>query len=903
MANIASNINSNIEKVNRITVVSSSGATSAERQGLIFGGYGYSADVSVNDGDGYTITIRVISNDGKYSIKSEDLNPNNEASKNINIGNFTFYDFYLISYEKSKTIDSHILTLTYKDKSIFMDRLYIALLNNEFGSSVNYDANKLPISLNDAGIVTTPTSASFRYSCTEGSIINSANIRRNLRSCYTNTTNFNKTIQGVDWNDKEYKHLQSKAFLSKYNFDRDGSNGAYIAVGREEISEETCTIHETSYSFTDLTSALFHSGVPGIAEFNLSDNAIFRNLRRSYSGTLRDVLNNWGNDFGYKFYYQPQIDFRTKDYSNNTISKVEINEGLKYIDLNSTKTNISNIDDILLNHHLKKVIESYSERATLEGTKKSKVITPMKRAARTFSSSNDSRFVGSAAPMSLSVLPTFLNFSPSNNRTIINGTLMQYDEELRDIYALREYGPEYLGITNYENVFTNVKLVSSLDFLKIFGSEGGDDPVKTLDDYVCYICSYDAAKHEAIKEWEKKVMGDFYGKYFQITNLPNNATSCGVYSNFNIEYTTDPQSQTYPLYEVPYKDLLLNAIPSNSRSITNPIFQVDNPYDHRNSDLFNTFKTTLETVFKDKSIKFINLKEDAAARNALLSCLNPSYTNVINFINSEDITPYIILSPKYVRLNIELQSGVNNNNSITTIGQNQTTSNNDSNKECGKTVCQENLFDILCENNNNSNNNANKVNSGFLGKSSSYLTLSHTDPNTSLNLILPTHSSYQYVIQRNASSVSTIPGANYVFGSPPIKEGNEKYLSSAVNINNPPEVLTQAYSTSGIQDLVVGFDDNGNQTSTSSLKVFHENISKQSNESILEPQISKTLSLTSTYIPVQLQDYVFGSSVLNNVSFSLGENGVNLNLEFSNRPKYLKPRDILFETKKFLYTL
>jgi hypothetical protein len=105
---VATSTNKNIESVGSIKVLSSTSPTVNERSGLIFGGYGYSSDVQANNGEGYSISIKVISKNGKYQISSKDLNATAKGSKNIIVGNFTFYDFYLVSYSIDKEVEIYI---------------------------------------------------------------------------------------------------------------------------------------------------------------------------------------------------------------------------------------------------------------------------------------------------------------------------------------------------------------------------------------------------------------------------------------------------------------------------------------------------------------------------------------------------------------------------------------------------------------------------------------------------------------------------------------------------------------------------------------------------------------------------------------------------------------------------
>ena len=65
----------------------------------------------------------------------------------------------------------------------------------------------------------------------------------------------------------------------------------------------------------------------------------------------------------------------------------------------------------------------------------------------------------------------------------------------------------------------------------------------------------------------------------------------------------------------------------------------------------------------------------------------------------------------------------------------------------------------------------------------------------------------------------------------------------------------------------------------------------------------KKVSLTSTYIPVQLVRYIFSSPILNSINFSFNESGFNTTLDFSSRPKQPKQKDSLFLTERFLRKL
>lgn len=903
MAQIAERINPNFEKIGSIKVLSSSKPTASEKAGLVFGGYAYSADVQANDGNGYSITIRVISKDGKYIISSKDLSAVKTGSKNIVIGNFTFFDFYLISYSIDKQVESSILSLTFKDKSIFMDKVFIGLFNHDYG---DYFDEKGLLNTPSGILKLEPTIAAFDYKCTSG--FKRAELSRLLNRVQTKLAG--QTIFKTYFANQNITslpaYLRSDAFHSKYTYDVDGVNGGYIILGREEINEELCTLPQVTYCFKDLLASLAYSKIPGIEKFNLGDNPIYTLLRKNYFGSLRSVLDSWGNDLGFKFYFQPKIEYSYKDYTVDTNSPavgIE-NECIKIINLTSSSKSLVNLNSILAKYSqsLNKVIESLSESASLEGTKKNNTITTIRRNARTFNSDNSYSYSGSSFPLSLSFIPNLYGYTPNSNEFIIGGTLSNYDEDLRDIYHLTIGNYPAMGISSAYELTSDNSIISSLDFLKLFGPGIGESVSETLSNFTILLAVYDDSKHRRIKDWEKAVMTSFYNQYFMI-NLPNSSSSCNIYNNFSISYETSPSSERYSNNELPFADLLFDET-SLKKSYSNqkypPIFKAENPFDASNQTAYQNFASFVSGYDSKKTLTIINLREDTKARIALSSCLtDESYARLTNLLLTNSVS--IIVCRKFQSLgisNISLDAG-GSNNSVTLIGElekktNTTTSN------CPKTICDQTLADSICGDSNTSSQ-VNSIDTGFLGRASRRVVIQF--PSQSFYFTLPTSSQYKYAVTRNSNSAITYPGGSYVFGVPPFYEG-ENVLAYEVSKNDVPETITQALSETGIVEKIITFDEaTGQNTAVLNGKTYHETIAKQAAGSVLQPFENKRISLTSTHVPSQLIDFVFKSPILNSMQFSLTESGFSTVLDFSSRPKQFKPIDSIFLTQKFLKTL
>lgn len=926
--------NPNFEKVGSIKIVSAGKPTDDEQRGFIFGGLGYTASVDVNDGNGYTITINVVSKDGEYYISEKDLNATSAGAKNIQIGNFIFFDFFLVSYSIQKQVENSILVLTYKDKSIFMDKIYIGLLHHEHGISLA-SQNGIVKESKPTSITKFTQTINFDYKCDKSNQDSNPITIPLKRDLYTVFT-YRNSSEFQDFRDKTKDSIlnlvNSPYFYSKYDYAKNGVNGGFIILGSEEFKESLCALRDTSYTFRDLLSALFYSKIPGIRNMTLPKNDIFKSLRKNYFGSLRDVLSNWSSDIGIRFYYQPKIQYKTRDYNNLDLSPsanfVTIQEGLKYLDPNSGPESLKRLNTFLRSNDgkiLKKVIQNINETASLEGTVKSSVITSIRREARVFPKSIESVFTGFSNPLDLSNIPPFFGVSPITDNFLIRATLAKYDEELRDIYALNNIAASNdnaasLGISSYLSLFEDSRITNNLDFLALFGEELGS-PSAVLDNYKAYLVKYDPSKHEAIKNWERSVIDEFYNQYYSIPLNTEQKQFCGDTSNFNIQFDTEPPSQRYSANELPFKNLLYNksqlTLLNNqyNQKKTSPLFQANNPFDDRNETTFNTFVSRFsnDTYSTKKSLKIIDLYSNASARNALLMCANPNnFTEVFNFLNQPNT--YVIVCPSLSYGDFASTISLTNSINLSVLEADKVASDSEGKQsQCNTTVCEQSIDDIGCRDPNSSK----AIYTGFIGTSSIPIGTAKAVKLTKAGydhyLILPTLSPYRYAVTRQINSTTTFSAQNYVLGSLPEFPSDPKANTSEYNVlgyscvRNPvPEILTQIESEAGVQDKIITFNDDrapGARAIITDALTFHNVASKQINNSIVEPFQTKSFSLTSTYIPTQLQSYIFDNPILSSMNFQLGTDGFNMSFTFQSRPKETKSLDSIFQTQQFLEVL
>lgn len=375
-------------------------------QGKAWGGFIYSANMSVGYSSATTqLILNIMSPTNDYTISDSDLKVNT-APTLIKVGDLGI-NMFLYAYTKNRTADGGtVLNVTYVDQSVNLDRVYIGLANEHTRKNIKSIvlAGSVPMTCEACdGSVTPRTTTATVYRQVDSYGLN-ANVGELTLGSYgakqsvfhygqggsavplliitvngasalmTDTTGSNlvaptaPTISGFDI----IASLTTTRVISYYGWGANYTNvanpafqfgsiqeGGLIALGTEEFSQSTCSSGAVTYSLKELKNAIKDFGflietVPGTSTETIPDG--YDDLRRNYSGTLRSVLQNWGNDYGFDFSY---------DFTSNKIIGINLRQAIT--DIETIKDRIKNSDS-LTNYAGSPVVETLEESASLAGT-------------------------------------------------------------------------------------------------------------------------------------------------------------------------------------------------------------------------------------------------------------------------------------------------------------------------------------------------------------------------------------------------------------------------------------------------------------------------------------------------------------------------------------------------------
>lgn len=277
-------------------------------QSFAFGGWIYNAECEIGYSEQPTeiklsIVLEVANQTESYqffNIQDSDLkidagNGGDENLYDINFNGIIFQDMVL--YEKQIEIQNKnkILTVTFKDYSVILDKIYVGLLKRQ-GAQYVYTAN---------------CTLSFNVNCQDCQLNGSSLILMGYAirpmshgsyvgtngQIYDNFANINDT-ENVWLNWQQLFNFQP----SNTQFDL---NGGYLILGTEEATQNQCgDLATVSYNFNELLASLRYRGLQFVGAFPVAQTDADYIYHQTYVGSLREVLSQWCSDLGYSFYCQ-----------------------------------------------------------------------------------------------------------------------------------------------------------------------------------------------------------------------------------------------------------------------------------------------------------------------------------------------------------------------------------------------------------------------------------------------------------------------------------------------------------------------------------------------------------------------------------------------------------------------
>lgn len=248
------------------------------------------------------------------------------TSYNISIldgeGNATYdlKNFRIASYSLSKKNNEKILTVTFRDSSFVLSKIYVGILGEEVAVDERSERpaiiDKLQLSCppvnGDPGGTKTLRNFSQLLHFSEEQLANKLNVDRKLVDVIVDS---NKTKDKINYIILKSKD-PNKSIVNGY--------GAIIILGEEDFKDSPCESADVIYSFKSLLAALKNpalgitiyseplppGGVPkqGVDYDSLQDKSKGR-IKKKYHGTLRDVLNQWCDDYSFAY----TVDFTVGD--------------------------------------------------------------------------------------------------------------------------------------------------------------------------------------------------------------------------------------------------------------------------------------------------------------------------------------------------------------------------------------------------------------------------------------------------------------------------------------------------------------------------------------------------------------------------------------------------------------
>jgi hypothetical protein len=824
-----------------------SGIDIGQGAGRAFGGGIYAASCQIGFSSGPTkITLNVASESGIY----QSLQPNVTTPYNVNMNGNVFSGMYLVSYEKNKSPDSALLTLSFADSSIVLDKIFVGLLHRHGNT---YKRTQL---VTGTFTVRCPT-------CTDGIITGLSGTAR-------------RYIDDIPINSGTY-------------FEKNADGGGFIILGKENFPENNCEIPRVDYNFSELCHALSVYGL----KHNLSSFDLNPLYRQEYIGTLREVLNQWAGDFAFEFFFE-----------GNTLKAIDLRQQISltgvqsFADTSEFVTNSAQ-SETLENTYTQTVIARYLKPSTVREYTNTfnfkEAATPISLSdivtAGTCAGRNGDTLLTSVA---LARLDPALREAYIANYAIENNTLGV-------LQALGFQNDSFLSILTPSaaaSILYNSKFWDNIDVAASIRPNEKN--------YAVVVGLYREDIKGQIDSWDQEAANNFLGKYYRFNvNLPTNQFNCPFSADWFIYYTYDSKWETVPSSDIrggdalPFASLLRD--PSANTNLTTfsskNIFSVEDNAWGLEQTVYDADKGTQNyELWKPQIMTFEEFPVPGYSMMDVMQNASPTAGIPINiqnlFAHPADIQgakPAFVIIPLFSKMpSIAPKiSPVNYRtfNRAVYDRQRSRTSNDEKAPTC-ITYCDSNIVSEIC----NCGAQYTPV-PYFQNLMAPYVLVSHPNGKTS-TVTFPVDSNYFGYFVHNRYFKTTYPPVKSIYGTPPAAASNT--LSTRVlDYDITPDIDAIVDNNDAVNQFL--YSPTNQQIVTA--QSYYNSLANMNNM-VVPSQKTIKLSVARTDL-ASLGLNLTPSNGLIDITLSLADGGVQTDLTFATRPKSIPKPEAVFTKIKY----
>jgi hypothetical protein len=776
------------------------------------------------------------------------------------VGDMVYAEMFLVSYEINHSLGNRILTLQYKDASLILDKVHVGLLFRDG----NRDNLVPPI---------------LDY---QREFVGTAAIKIFCAPCDTDDS----SRMATDFLTKRIKG----GFVSNVNLKSGGS----LLIGTEEILETDCKIPDVSYNFRELLEALRIIGfnMVGFTDRNKAHK------RKNHTGSLRNVLNNWGADYGFNFVWDFSL-------ANNTIYAIDLTVPVIKQQLDALKSTILNLgssDGI--------VIQDLNESVSIENTSVKDDTSFYLRDAKVLDFSKEYKSKTYFRNLQLSeIIPCKYFGSRSEDELIISSVLSRFNKSARTLYNWRilsecaDFSP--LGIKLLYKLSTS-EVNRYFNLLKAADVKSIED--KYGDTCRVYLATYSTELEEKWIKWETDI-AEFLGKYYILDHIPSDFKYCDGYTDLSIKYATNPQTEIYKDAEeekhaLPFKSLLEHPEGTNIRAnFPIRIFSRNNVY--------GTTERDLQAIFFDEDKKdilqeFVPSFEPIDAMTKFHGGLSHLLENFFPGIMKEKaeetaarkITPVLVFAPSAKKLQdvmgIDVLHGSADNNLV--LNEYEPVENKEKKDAPCQLSCEVNLYDKYCCPLDEILINQSQQMDDNIGLTSKYSRWFRVVTELGIaDFVLPSEQLYVGVFTKSRIYKKTIPPVAEIYGYMGRPGNAAKFEVNSTNISADVGEITHQSSSGPISDTLIVPSDTvsvfSNNINLELLKGAQVHLKQNFKIDNTLPEYTLEFKMAGmNYSPIR--QFLTPANGLQSMSISVDENGVNTNFSFSTRTIQLPSDDI-----------